>query len=775
MIEQFFYLVNSSPLSSHTSINVSANTSSHGAVIQHTLLFLFLLIFSTSNTHAAVLGDVAPRGCPDGIIDTADYIVIKKIVLGQLLATEDDVNNGDLAPLSTPDSKLTVGDLVAIKRISLGLAQVTSNMVTPPPAIKLDKISFNFDGTSLQVVGIDCAAESGRTVRLTNERTGDTINVIVGINSTFDSAGTPFPAQEGDQITVTVVYDTTNESESVSVNVLTNPTKMGPYPVSWVELNDLDGVNLSYPEIGSGFNSTLAWAKIMYPSTLEMVDSSSTPFPVVVFIHGNTTNHCLIIDTPYTDCPIDQRTPHHEGFEYIMEQLASRGIVAVSVSAIEINAGDSGIGGGHARATLLLQYLDILKSWSLQGTDPFSGIFNQRLDMTKIGLSGHSQGGRAVHGAVQLNKALTVPHNIIAINSIAPSGAKAPTSFVDDQNAYGEPYYVTDVALLLLQGSHDYGALFGELHFGTYDFAYPDGILFPKASAFVHGANHNYFNSNWNDDANNFWQSSGQISAEEQRNVALSTIIPFFEWQLNDKQAYRNVLTNRYRFADTRNDKLFWTYQDANRLMVDDFELDQDLSTNSLGGTVQVNGFDESTVWADISVGFPTVDQKIIEPKECGAHHRHISNGGLRLVWSNSAEYTTNIPVNLRDLSGYQYLSIRVSKESNDYPPIQGEPIKLLLNIEDATGNRAIQAVHSEQFAEIPHPAFQIVANTVITNGYTSTQLCQLVNRSEYSSIRIPLAEFERNSQLDLTNIAKIIIRTAGSGAMALDDIEVTQ
>lgn len=748
----------------------------------HTFLTISVTVLSTvivtSVAHAALRGDVAPRGCPDGQIDAADIAVIKKFVLGQLQPSSEDFRSRDIAPLGAPDGRFTAGDLAIVKKVALGLLEQNSAGSSAPPAMKFPKISSSFDGVRVTVTGAPCSVESTRTVQLTNLRTGQMVAISVGANSTFIGS---ISAQEGDQISIVAVDALGRSSPAQALAVLPNIQARGPYPVSWVELNDPNGLSLSSPE--TGFSSTLAWAKIMYPSTLENargapLANSSSKFPVVVFLHGHTSQNCLVNgqSVPYAGCPPANRARHHEGFQYVMEQLASRGIVSVSVSAVEINGhgGDTstGPGGGNTRAKLILQHLDILRNWAGLGTDPFGKIFQGRLDMTKIGLSGHSQGARGVLGAQQLNRSWPQPHGIVAINPIAPATA-GPGSFTDVQNEYGEPYYVKGVALMLLQGSHDFGASSGSLNFGHYDFAYPDNVLYPKVGAFIHGANHNHFNSTWGDDAIGVWTTEGRISAEEQRQLAIATIIPFFEWQLHGKTFYKNSLSGKHFESGIRNDRLFLSYQDPSRKIIDDFEHMSGVAMNKLGGAVTSNGIMELTACKGLGLCFPMIDTRRTSQPKCGGMHHHLMDGGLKMAWDGSAEYVTHLPSGHRDLRAYKHLAFRASKLATDYPAIDGAPVRIYLNVEDVSGNRAASHVRSDLFATIPHPAKKHLVSGDLWDKNPS--YCSQINQSAFATVRIPLSEFARDGNVNLAEITKIIFRVEGADTIALDDIEATE
>jgi hypothetical protein len=84
--------------------------------------------------------------------------------------------------------------------------------------------------------------------------------------------------------------------------------------------------------------------------------------------------------------------------------------------------------------------------------------------------------------------------------------------------------------------------------------------------------------------------------------------------------------------------------------------------------------------------------------------------------------------------------------------------VNLLVNIEDGAGHKAMWDLRTDQFDVVPHPF----------------EGSEVPNQSLMSGVRIPLRNFtQNNSGVDLTDIVRITVRTEGSGAIGIDDIEV--
>ncbi len=560
--------------------------------------------------------------------------------------------------------------------------------------------------------------------------------------------------------------------QNVGFTLFEDPSTTGPFPVGTVTLDDPSGISgISDPTGITGPTQpvTLAWARIMYPATFAGTGAPVSPvqsnYPVALFLHGRHFN-CdadgagpgLSGSNVFT-CATANRIPSHEGYNYIMQRLASQGIVAISISAHQIQPG-LGIWDYNARGRLVLKWLDKLRGWTtVSGSDPFGGIFFGKLDMAKIALSGHSRGGEGVVAADVLNLTWPTPHSIVAVNAIAPT----------DQN--GTSYVPTRSSYFLLTGSRD-GDVWNQQGFRTYDRAYPQGMVLrhPKTIGWVYGANHNYFNTIWTNTAQlgspNPWAGSvddasgvtvmQSLTGAQQRQIGLTTICAFFRWHLQAIDAYKEIFTGRVRPAAMANNVLYWTYQDDERKALDNFEQTPlNPAVNTLGGAVTAAGF---TLVQERLFNFDSTDY----PAQATDNQFFHDTLGLKLAWGASQIYTTNLPVGQRDVSAFTHLSLRAAKRLTGGPST-GPDLSLMINIEDGAGNQANWDLMTLQFNPIPHPYYR-------TGGLCGTA-CD--HQAQLVGVRIPLRNFaQNNSGVDLTNIVKVIIKVSGSGDIGLDDIE---
>lgn len=562
--------------------------------------------------------------------------------------------------------------------------------------------------------------------------------------------------------------------DGVGFYVFEDPSSIGTFPVATVDHLDENGI-IGIPTdpagiLGPTYDIDLAWARIMYPGTAAgtgvPVNPDETSYPVALFLHGRhawcDSNGAApggsSVFSPPPSCPIANRIPSHRGYDYIMERLASQGIISISIDAFEIQL-DNGAWNYQARGLLVLKWLDILRDWNDNGTDPFGGIFQGKIDMSRIALSGHSRGGEGVVAAQQLNLAWPIPHSILAVNAIAPT----------DQNSLnGISFLMTTAPYYLVLGARD-GDVSNMQGMRTYDRAYPQGASGRqvKSLATVYGANHNYFNTIWTDatalgepnpwtgagDDAGFISSGFALTAAAQRQVALTTITAFFRWHLQGLDPYKEIFTGRLKPALMDNNNVYWTYQDKVRIAVDDFEQrPNNAAQNSLLGAVSGPAF---TLLDEFHFNQSGSDYTTAPPLPTQDSQFYHDTLGLKLTWVGPGTYETLLPGGL-DVSGFTHLTLRVAKKVSG-APTTGPDVNLFVNIEDGLMNGALWDLRTDQFDRIPHP-FERSSSS---------------NQALLTGVRIPLRNFTmNNSGVDLTDIRKITIRTEGSGTIGIDDIE---
>ena len=289
---------------------------------------------------------------------------------------------------------------------------------------------------------------------------------------------------------------------------------------------------------------TEIWAKLYRPA-----DLGSTPRPLIVMLHGNhwtcgigsnpivptsclytTTGACGAGETPISS---------YLGYDYLGNALAAQGYIVISINANRGITCGTPVTGDYglnlARGRLVLKHLALLSQWNRYGNAPASlGVdLRGRINFNEVGMIGHSRGGEGVRAAYNLyndsgsvwQKEIRDPVTFKGIFEIGPVDGQ--TSRV--LNAVGTAWNV-----LLPMCDGDVSDLEGMKPFDRMQNASTESPALPKSMYAVWGANHNFYNSIWqNNDSPGctgttpLWGGADDHSLSQQQ-TALQSVVPFF-------------------------------------------------------------------------------------------------------------------------------------------------------------------------------------------------------------------------------------------------------
>ena len=334
------------------------------------------------------------------------------------------------------------------------------------------------------------------------------------------------------------------------------------------------------------------------------------PFPLVLIVHGN---HLM---EEFSD----------EGYAYLGERLASRGIIAVSVDENFLNYSVwSGIPRPDMklRSWLLLRHLTGIAELSRTPGNPFSG----RVDLGKVGLIGHSRGGQAAAMAADHSRWFADDPTLAAVGGeirIVSVVAIAPTDMAVD----GKRAELRNVNYLTIHGSRDADLqnFYGDQQYmrTTLD----GGADLFKAEIYIEGANHGQFNTTWG--RFDLSMPSGMLlntrdlmDGDAQREAAASYIAAFMEATLFGKSEYRAFFSDPdIRQSYAADAVVFGRYEAGDYVPVSRFE-QPDVRRPGFGVTADAEGVTEWTHAAALNRDGKSRGYK-----------------GLVLAWEDEARYT---------------------------------------------------------------------------------------------------------------------------------------
>jgi len=279
---------------------------------------------------------------------------------------------------------------------------------------------------------------------------------------------------------------------------LPDPLAEGQYAVDRVDPIVLGTYSYDEPSTSggapTGANEPLTDAQIR--GVLYAPEGKPGKSPLIFFVHGN---HGSCDTGTGPACTIYKR--NDEGYAYMGENLASWGYTVFSLDQDELMARQDSLGKGmHARRLLIMEALDSLKAAS-EGTVPpgadadVATLLGGKLDMTRIGLMGHSRGGDAVSSFVTYDQTRPAGERfpLRAVVSIAP---------VDYERhaPYGVPYMTMvgtcDGDVSNLQGARLYERS-----------QYQGNDPYPRFQVLQVGGNHDAYNTVWQADGDDASQA----------------------------------------------------------------------------------------------------------------------------------------------------------------------------------------------------------------------------------------------------------------------------
>ncbi len=231
---------------------------------------------------------------------------------------------------------------------------------------------------------------------------------------------------------------------------------------------------------------------------ISVPQSGNGPFPVVVILHGNHPG-CPVPEGDTVDrwpCDPDLEQPNYRGFGYLAQELAARGYIALSLN---VNPEYTLGFGEPVPLERLGQLLDLqLKALAIAsqgGQNKFGVDLKDRVDLSKLVLIGHSQGGEGAYLWVQqegMDQAdASQKHGygpVQGLIMVAPSGNWAG----------GQPASIP-VAMIQSACDNDVITQEGQMYYeiNRVSITNPSWV----SSVWLDHANHNYFNEILSDEA----------------------------------------------------------------------------------------------------------------------------------------------------------------------------------------------------------------------------------------------------------------------------------
>lgn len=443
------------------------------------------------------------------------------------------------------------------------------------------------------------------------------------------------------------------------------------------------------------------------------IPTGSGPFPLVLFAHGRHD-------------PLDYSD---EGYLYLCDMLASQGIIAGSIDANFLNASASG--ENDARAILHLEHVKLFRNWNAQSGHPLFG----KVDLNRVMIVGHSRGGEAVGHASYFNR----------LSSVVPDPGGPTVPLTGGSNGLG-PYNFgiklvfafspTDGQYVPVGGQRGIDDNYFVIHGGedndfvdfqglaAFDRSHKPNVANPsstalgfKAFCYAYQANHNYFNTTWDNESD----PSQVMPRADQERLAMVYVSALAKALLLNRTGHMDLIREPTSFSNVYrpfSSQYVSEFQDKQRTFFDHYEEDANTSTVS-------PPFTGSNLWFGQS--FAEI------PLQSEAHPWHRSNG-LRLDWS-SGSGLYHIGLN-NPAAGYPYLAFRMGQNNDPNNQVGGNQ-NCNISVTDGSGTWA--SVTCDSYGRLLYPHTNAA-------GFTPTTM---------QTMRIPMSEFA-NQGVNVNNIVTV-------------------
>jgi hypothetical protein len=449
-------------------------------------------------------------------------------------------------------------------------------------------------------------------------------------------------------------------------------------------------------------------------------------------------------------------------YDILARHLAANGFVAVVVQADETSPPTFCAGPGvvciEDRARKGIAYLKLLRdNWAWSG----------QLDFADLSLVGHSRGGEAAVAAaaiVRWEEGDLGNPGVRAVVSLAPTDVG-----VDGVNGRRRLLGRESPAFLVLYGSRDEQVsgvaatdpppvfLPHQTPFALYDRAGTEGSLeglpisldnqVEKTMQMVYRANHHQFSDLCGSSQS---CSPSILGCDDQHKVMKGLVNAFLRWRVLGDTGYKAWLDGTVQqpwgleiwpqFSEGE-----W----GSRRVIDNFQ-DDEVATNSLGGSLSVNG---------------NLQAQVVDNWETDARSLHGPEDGLRLEVTHHEVSASNIlqwsiPASKANVTAFSHLSFRIGQGFGSSGPAQ-------VHVRIRRAGSWSSLISSSVYGEIPAP--DAMGLTLCQGGFAPDRTVVHLR-----TLRIPLSAFGG----DLSNVQSVQIRfddaTTLDKVLYLDNLEFT-
>ncbi len=505
--------------------------------------------------------------------------------------------------------------------------------------------------------------------------------------------------------------------------VARDPGRAGPHTVTTLASYTASGAT-------AGFTAARLW----YPTAI----ASLSQRPLIVISHGNGHNYTW--------------------YDYLGTHLASWGYIVISHQ-------NNTVPGIETASTTTLQHTAAIIA---QQASVAGGAINGKIDATRIGWIGHSRGGEGIVRAY--DRIFDTPSTAVGytLSSVKALCSIAPTDFLGVNSA--NPHSAN---FMLLYGAADGDVSGVPTNSVAWSFDLAERCAGFRNTVYVHGADHNDFNSGT---LNDFVGPAGtEIGAAEAKDVAEPSILVAVKYHLEGEVGLGeffwrpNTTLRAVDIASTTTVvKELVVPAAAGPIVIDNFQTQTTTTLSSSGGAVTASV-------ANISEALSRDTDATFTWSTSNPHNgsvRATASDTQRMVawdWNSAQSMEWAVLPALKDMRNHAFVEVRVgqgSRHPNTVTLNGGASFSIVLRDGAGVEVRRSSSLQGEA-VNLPYQR---------TGSGTGAGW-----QSELRTIRLRLRDFQAGATgIDLSNIVAVRLEVGGTsgsatGRFLLDDLQFTK
>ena len=339
-------------------------------------------------------GDLAPRGQPDGQLNSVDVLILQRIVSGDITPTAIERLIGDVAPLGQPDGQLNAADILVLQRAVLGLVMLppvwteqdllfvlrpvldmgSPPLPAPPTPIQPSRITISdVVNGKVSITGGAASTSLDNTIIITNTRTGAQVSIFTNADGSFSAT---LAAQIGDSRAL-ATRNAAGTSFTTLIAVMqltiTVPTAGATLSGGRARVSGTLQAPVNTGVTVNGVTATVTGTQFI--ATISLVPGNNTITVVATAQGGSTTSRNIPVSvTAVVAPPVQVDVAPQSGAAPLVVRFSVSKLTAQALNRLEID--DNGDGARD--------YLSVFFDTPIEHTYTIPGVYSSKVTVTDI-------------------------------------------------------------------------------------------------------------------------------------------------------------------------------------------------------------------------------------------------------------------------------------------------------------------------------------------------------------------------------------------------------